>query len=300
MDALYARLDRLSKTMTDKCDFEFVFSDNHSDDRTWDMLCDLARRDPRVRAIRFSKNVGFQRSILANYMHTRGDAVLQIDADLQDPPELLEQFFDLWQQGNHVVYGVRAKRPEGAFINAFRKLGYWVIDKISEHPIPRDAGDFRLVDRKVIDSVQKFRSTSPYLRGLIAGLGFKQIGVPYERAARVAGSSKFGLAQLIRLGMTGVFNHSVIPLRVATYSGLFLLALSMLGALYYAGLRLFQPNLPRGLASIHILVLFGIGFQSLLLGILGEYLQRIYILLRAEPTAIVEQALNIPANELKL
>src|SRR5882762_6345901 len=131
------------------------------------MLCDLARRDPRVRALRFSKNVGFQRSILANYMHTRGDAVLQIDADLQDPPELLEQFFDLWQQGNHVIYGVRAKRPEGAFINAFRKLGYWVIDKISEHPIPRDAGDFRLVDRKVIDSVQKFRSTSPYLRGLI-------------------------------------------------------------------------------------------------------------------------------------
>jgi glycosyltransferase involved in cell wall biosynthesis len=300
MDALYVRLNRLSKTMADKCDFEFVFSDNHSDDRTWDMLCDLSSRDPRVRAIRFSKNVGFQRSILANYMHTRGDAVLQIDADLQDPPELLEQFFDLWQQGNHVVYGVRAKRPEGAFINSFRKFGYWVIDKISEHPIPRDAGDFRLVDRKVIDSVQKFRSTSPYLRGLIAGLGFKQIGVPYERAARVAGSSKFGLAQLVRLGMTGVFNHSVVPLRVATYSGLFLLALSMLGTLYYIGLRLFQPNLPRGLASIHILVLFGIGFQSLLLGILGEYLQRIYILLRAEPTAIVEEALNIPANELKL
>ncbi|MDP9154912.1 MAG: glycosyltransferase family 2 protein [Pseudomonadota bacterium] len=300
LDALYARLDSLSKTMAEKCDFEFVFSDNHSDDRTWDMLCNLAKSDPRVRAIRFSKNVGFQRSILANYMHTRGDAVLQIDADLQDPPELLEQFFDLWQQGNHVVYGVRAKRPEGLFINSFRKFGYWVIDKISEHPIPRDAGDFRLVDRKVIDSVQKFRSTSPYLRGLIAGLGFKQIGVPYERAARVAGSSKFGLAQLVRLGMTGVFNHSVVPLRVATYSGLFLLALSVLGALYYIGLRLFQPGLPRGLASIHILVLFGIGFQSLLLGILGEYLQRIYILLRAEPTAIVEQALNIPANELKL
>ncbi|QIE24833.1 glycosyltransferase family 2 protein [Caballeronia sp. SBC2] len=300
LDALYARLDQLSKAMAAKCEFEFVFSDNHSDDQTWDMLNALARLDPRVRAIRFSKNVGFQRSILANYMHTRGDAVLQIDADLQDPPELLEQFFDLWQQGNHVVYGVRAKRPEGVFINSFRKFGYWIIDRISEHPIPRDAGDFRLVDRKVIDSVQKFRSTSPYLRGLIAGLGFKQVGVPYERAARVAGSSKFGLAQLVRLGMTGVFNHSVVPLRIATYSGLFLLALSVLGALYYAGLRLFQPNLPRGLASIHILVLFGIGFQSLLLGILGEYLQRIYILLRAEPTAIVEQALNIAANELKL
>ncbi|AUT60265.1 glycosyltransferase [Paraburkholderia terrae] len=300
LDALYARLDRLSKTMASKCDFEFVFSDNHSDDRTWEMLSALARRDPRVRAIRFSKNVGFQRSILANYMHTRGDAVMQIDADLQDPPELLEQFFDLWRDGYHVVYGIRAKRREGAVINTFRKFGYWVIDKISEHPIPRDAGDFRLVDRKVIDSVQKFRSTSPYLRGLIAGLGFKQIGVPYERAARVAGSSKFGLAQLIRLGLTGVFNHSVVPLRLATYSGVLLLCLSVVGTIYYLALKLFHPDLPRGLASIHILVLFGIGFQSLLLGILGEYLQRIYILLRAEPTAIVEQALNISSEELKL
>lgn len=300
LEALYARLDKLSNAMASKCDFEFVFSDNHSDDRTWEMLSALAAQDSRVRAIRFSKNVGFQRSILANYMHTRGDAVLQIDADLQDPPELLEQFFDLWRDGYHVIYGIRAKRKEGAVINTFRKLGYWVIDKISEHPIPRDAGDFRLVDKKVIDSVQKFRATNPYLRGLIAGLGFQQIGVPYERAARVAGSSKFGLTQLIRLGLTGVFNHSVVPLRIATYSGVLLLGLSVLGTIYYLALKLFHPDLPRGLASIHILVLFGIGFQSLLLGILGEYLQRIYILLRAEPTAIVEQALNISSQELKL
>lgn len=300
LDALYARLDQLSMRMADRCEMEFVFTDNHSDDRTWEMLSVFAQRDPRVRAIRFSKNVGFQRSILANYMHTRGDAVLQIDADLQDPPELLEQFFDLWRSGYHVVYGIRTKRQEGALMNALRKVGYWVIDKIAEHPIPRDAGDFRLVDRKIIDSVQKFRSTSPYLRGLIAELGFKQIGVAYERSARTAGSSKFNLGQVIRLGLSGVFNHSVVPLRIATYAGVTLLAVSVLGALYYMILRLFHPDLPRGLASIHILVLFGIGFQSLLLGILGEYLRRIYLLLRAEPTAIAEQALNIDDDELRL
>jgi glycosyltransferase involved in cell wall biosynthesis len=286
--------------MADRCRLEFLFTDNHSSDATWEKLGTLARGDPRVRAIRFSKNVGFQRSILANYMHACGDAVMQIDADLQDPPELLERFFQLWREGYHVVYGVREKRPEGRLINTFRKFGYWAVDKLSEHPIPRDAGDFRLVDRKVINALQRYRSSNPYLRGLIAGVGFKQIGVRYERSARVAGASKFNVAQLIRLGLTGVFNHSVLPLRIATYGGLFLLGLTALGAIYYVLLRVFHPDLPRGLASIHILVLFGIGFQSLLLGILGEYLLRIYLILRAEPVAIAEDTLNLAPAEIKL
>ncbi|WP_027796622.1 glycosyltransferase family 2 protein [Paraburkholderia acidipaludis] len=300
LDALYARLRKLGDTMADRCRLEFIFTDNHSSDSTWEKLAALARADSRVRAIRFSKNVGFQRSILANYMHARGDAVMQIDADLQDPPELLEHFFQLWREGYHVVYGVREQRPEGRLINAFRKFGYWAIDKLGEHAIPRDAGDFRLVDRKVIDALQRYRSSNPYLRGLIAGLGFRQIGVSYARAARVAGTSKFGVGQLIKLGLSGVFNHSVLPLRLATYCGLFLLGLSALGALYYVILRAFQPDLPRGLASIHILVLFGIGFQSLLLGILGEYLLRIYLILRAEPVAIAEETLNFGPAEIKL
>jgi glycosyltransferase involved in cell wall biosynthesis len=300
LDLLYARLRKLSETMADRCRLEFLFTDNHSSDATWEKLTALASVDQRVRAIRFSKNVGFQRSILANYMHARGDAVLQIDADLQDPPELLERFFQLWRDGYHVVYGVREKRPEGWLINTFRKFGYWTIDKLSEHAIPRDAGDFRLVDRKVIDALQRYRSSNPYLRGMIAGMGFRQIGVPYSRMARVAGTSKFGVTQLIKLGLAGVFNHSVLPLRLATYGGVFLLGLSALGAVYYAVLRAFHPELPRGFASIQILVLFGIGFQSLLLGILGEYLLRIYLILRAEPVAIAEETLNVGPSEIKL
>ncbi|RMO49057.1 Glycosyl transferase, group 2 protein [Pseudomonas amygdali pv. eriobotryae] len=150
IEALYSRLDALATRMKDRCDLEFVFSDNHSDDNTWMMLAELAAKDPRVKAIRFSRNYGFQRSILANYMHTKGDAVMQIDADLQDPPEMLEEFFARWQEGHEVVYGVRRKRPEGWLLNNFRRLGYWAIDKVSEHPIPRDVGDFRLIDRKVV------------------------------------------------------------------------------------------------------------------------------------------------------
>lgn len=298
--ALYARLDALGRQMRDKCELEFVFSDNHSDDDTWDLLAELARHDPRVRAIGFSKNFGFQRSILANYLHTRGDAVMQIDADLQDPPELLEAFFDLWQQGYQVVYGIRRKRPEAWLLKNFRRFGYWVIDKISEHPIPRDVGDFRLIDRRVIDALAKMRNSSPYLRGMIAGLGFNQTGVTYDRDARTAGESKFNVSRLVRLGLTAVFNHSVVPLRAASFLGLAILAVSVIGAVYYLALRLLHPELPRGLASIHILVLFGIGLNSFFLGIIGEYLLRIYLVVRAEPIAIVQQSLNFTAPEIKL
>jgi dolichol-phosphate mannosyltransferase len=300
LDALYARLAALADRLADRCDLEFVFSDNHSDDATWPKLADLARKDPRIRAIRFSKNFGFQRSILANYMHTRGDAIMQIDADLQDPPELLEVFFAHWQAGYHVVYGVRRKRQENAFINGFRKLGYWLIDRVSDHSIPRDAGDFRLVDRRVVQALLQMKTASPYLRGMIAGLGFNQIGLEYDREARTAGQSKFGVSRLIRLGLTAVFNHSTVPLRLASVAGLAMLVLSIIGAIYYAVLKLIQPELPRGLASIHILVLFGIGLQSLLLGIVGEYLLRIYLILRAEPIAIVENSLNFAHSDLKL
>jgi len=300
LDELYRRLCALAERMKDRCELEFVFSDNHSNDQTWALLSVLAERDDRIRAIRFSKNFGFQRSILANYMHTRGDAVMQIDADLQDPPEMLENFFELWQKGYQVVYGTRKKRPENVLLHAFRKLGYWVIDKISEHPIPIDAGDFRLIDRKVIQALVQIKTASPYLRGMIAGLGFNQTGIPYDRDARTVGESKFNASRLMRLGLTAVFNHSSVPLRASSFLGATILTASIFGALYYLVLKALHPELPLGLASIHILVLFGIGLNSFLLGIIGEYLLRIYLVLRAEPVAIVEQSLNINSTELKL
>lgn len=300
IEALYRRLDALASKMKDRCDLEFVFSDNHSDDNTWAMLADLAKKDPRVKAIRFSRNFGFQRSILANYMHTKGDAVMQIDADLQDPPEMLEEFFARWQQGHEVVYGVRRKRPEGWLLNNFRRLGYWAIDKVSEHPIPRDVGDFRLIDRKVVDVLLSTKTANPYLRGMIAGIGFNQTGITYDRDARVAGESKFNVSRLVRLGLTAVLNHSTVPLRAASFVGILILAASVLGALYYLLLRFTHPELPQGLASIHVLVLFGIGLNAFLLGIIGEYLLRIYLVLRADPVAVVQQSLNFDSSDLKL
>lgn len=297
---LYSRLRTVADSMKHQCDVEFVFTDNHSVDRTWDYLTELAESDERVRAIRFSKNFGFQRSILANYLHTRGDAVMQIDADLQDPPELLRAFFEKWQQGYAVVYGIRRTRKEGALLNAFRRAGYWLIDKLSDYPIPRDVGDFRLVDKKVVENLAKIRTPNPYLRGMIAGLGFSQTGIEYDRDARTSGESKFGVSRLLRLGLTAVFNHSAVPLRLASVTGGLMLGVSVIGALYYVALRLARPELPQGLASIHILVLFGIGLQSLLTGIVGEYLLRIYLILRSEPIAIVEKSINFRPDEVKL
>ncbi len=300
IEALYQRLAGLGDKMKDRCDLEFVFSDNHSDDNTWGMLSELSRKDDRVRAIRFSKNFGFQRSILANYMHARGDAVMQIDADLQDPPELLETFFAQWQAGYQVVYGIRRKRQENPLLHRFRKFGYWAIDKISEHPIPRDAGDFRLVDRKVIQSLCQIKTAHPYVRGMIAGLGFNQTGIVYDRNARVAGESKFNVSRLVKLGLIAAFNHSTIPLRVASFLGMAILTASIFAALYYVALKIIYPELPQGLASIHILVLFGIGINALLLGIIGEYILRIYLVMTAAPVAVVEKSLNIQQDELKL
>ena len=300
IDTLYGRLCALADKMQDRCDMEFVFSDNHSNDKTWMMLSKLAEKDDRVRAIRFSKNFGFQRSILANYMHTLGDAVMQIDADLQDPPELLEAFFKQWQSGYQVVYGIRKKRPESFLLHAFRKFGYWLIDKVSGHPIPRDVGDFRMIDKKVIQALSQIKTANPYLRGMIAALGFNQTGILYDREARIAGESKFNVFRLIQLGITAVFNHSTVPLRAASFLGASIMLISLLGALYYVTLKLLHPELPQGLASIHILIIFGIGLNSILLGIIGEYLLRIYLVLRAEPVAIVEQSLNIKPTELKL
>ena len=224
---------------------------------------------------------------------------MQIDADLQDPPEMLEIFFEQWQQGYQVVYGIRKKRPEHGLLRAFRKFGYWVIDKISEHPIPRDVGDFRLIDRKVIQSLCQIRTANPYLRGMIAGLGFNQIGIAYDRDARMEGKQ----IQYFPFDSPRP-NSSVQPL-YCTVAGRLIRGWShpgckCSGALYYLLLKIIHPELPQGVASIHILVLFGIGLNSFLLGIIGEYLLRIYLVLRADPVAIVEKSLNIDGSELKL
>ncbi len=300
ISSLYERIDNLSRKMSEKCDFEIVFTDNNSQDKTWINLKKLGQKDRRIKAIRFSKNYGFQRSIYANLLHTSGDAVMQVDADLQDPPELLETFFEKWLEGYKVVNGVRIKRKENAFMHNFRRFGYWAINSLSDSEIPQNVGDFRLIDRSVIEQLKKSKNTNPYLRGMIAEFGFKTIGIEYSRDERNHGKSKFSLNKIVSLGLNGVFNHSTLPLRAASFIGGVILFASFIGATYYFLLKILSSDLPEGLASIHILVLFGIGLNAFLLGIIGEYLLKIFLIIRADPIAIIQETINLTEDEMKI
>jgi glycosyltransferase involved in cell wall biosynthesis len=292
---LYDALVETTDQVRDRYDFEFLFTDNHSTDRTFDVLADLAARDPRLRAIRFSRNFGFQRSILTAYNNARGDAAIQIDCDLQDPPSLILDFLQKWEAGFHVVYGVRKSRPESWWMTATRKFFYRLIDALSDDPLPHDAGDFRLIDRCVLDQLLKFEDYQPYLRGAIAALGFEQIGIPYSRAERQHGESKFSFGELVGLALDGILNHSVVPLRIATYLGLLISVATFVGIVAYGvGRIVFGTSWPPGFATIIMFILGSLSLNALFLGIIGEYLGRIYQQVKRRPLTIIERELNAP------
>jgi dolichol-phosphate mannosyltransferase len=281
-------------SLSERYDYEIVFTDNHSTDQSFARICALIRKDNRVRVLRFSRNFGYQLSIFTGYAHARGAAAIQLDCDLQDPPELIPEFVRLWEEGNKVVYGIRRTRQEGWWINNTRKLFYRLITLLSEDTLPHDAGDFRLVDRRLLDELRKTEDRQPYLRGLIAAMGFRQIGVPYDRRERTRGESKFSFLALMHLALDGILNHSVVPLRIATGIGITVSLITMLLSTVYLIIRLtIGEAWPPGFATITILMLISLSTVSLLLGIIGEYLGRIYKQVRKGPRIIVETALNI-------
>jgi dolichol-phosphate mannosyltransferase len=293
IDTLLETLDRTLAPVTDRYQFEYVFTDNHSTDRTFALLHQRARADHRIRVYRFSRNVGFQKSILTGYLKAKGDAVVQVDADLQDPPALILEFLKQWEQGYHVVYGVRRQRKEGWLITKLRGVFYYLVDKLSEHPLPRQAGDFRLVARPVIEAIRTMDGTFPYLRGVIAGLGFNQTGIVYDREERKRGQSKFPFRALIALAIDGILATSIVPLRLAVYTGLAASFVSLLMSLYYFGAALIiGRGWPSGFATLVILLTFSIGMNSLFLGIIGEYLGRLYEQSKRRPLSLVEYSIE--------
>ena len=297
---LYERVCKVMAPLADRYEFELLFTDNHSEDATFAEIAELAAMDPRVRALRFSRNFGFQRSILANYCHARGDVAVQLDCDLQDPPELIPRFLELAEQGYKVVYGVRRERPhEARLLFHARRLFYRLIDLLSEEDLPKDAGDFRLVDRCIINELRKIHDQHPYLRGTIAAMGFRQIGVPYDRDVRSRGSSKFDVLRLTGLALDGILQHSIIPLRIASLIGAAMFMVSVAGGLYYMSLKIFLPtDWPQGFASTTLLILLSTSINALMFGIIGEYVGRIYKNVKQAPMVIVEDVIDsLPAAD---
>lgn len=290
----YDALKRLLEEFKNKYIYEIIFTDNHSVDGTFALLQELAKKDTCVKVARFSKNVGYQRSIYTGYVLSTGDAVIQIDCDLQDPPELIRDFIKKWEGGFAVVYGIRKSRGEFWALNVIRKVFYRVINFISEDNLPLDAGEFRLVDKKIVNELRKLYDYSPYIRGMVTSFGFEQTGIMYDRNVRKKGRSKFKAVHLFELAMDGIANHSTVPLRIASFVGFVVSAGAvMFLSVYFVGRIFFGQNWPQGFATIIALLLFSIGLSALFLGILGEYIGRIYQHIKQRPIAIIEKTFNL-------
>lgn len=271
--------------------WELVCINDGSQDRSVEMLLDLRRTDPRVKLVDFSRNFGHQLAITAGLDYAEGNAVVIIDADLQDPPEVIAEMLAHWQEGYEVVYAVRADRQGESFFklwtaNAFYRL----LRSITDVDIPLDAGDFRLMDRKVVQTMRSLGENHRFMRGLSSWVGYKQIGVEYRRAERFAGETKYPLRKMLRLTTDAITSFSYVPLRMATWFGFSLALISLVGIAITVGLRLSGNNAFYGQATTLVAVLFLGGIQLIFLGILGEYLGRIYDEVKGRPLYIVARA----------
>ena len=273
-------------------DWELLLVNDGSTDNSADIIQQLASQDARVRPVIFARNFGHQIAVTAGLDYSRGQAVVIIDADLQDPPEVILDLIARWREGYEVVYAIRAEREgEGWFKLFTASLFYRLISKITDVNIPLDAGDFRLLDRKVVNVLNQMREKHRFLRGMSAWVGFRQVGVPYKRAARLAGETKYPFRKMFRLAINAITGFSYFPLQLATYVGFFSAGISILSIPVVIALRLWGSQAPLvGQATTLIAVLFLGGVQLISLGILGEYIGRLYDEAKGRPLYIVREA----------
>jgi dolichol-phosphate mannosyltransferase len=289
---LHGRLVGVLEQMPETA-FEIVYTDDGSHDQTPYILLQLQASDSRVRVVSLSRNFGHQIATTAGLEHASGDAVVIIDADLQDPPEVVPEMLERWRDGYQVVYGLRAKRAgETTFKRWTAKVFYRLINRLSEIEIPLDVGDFRLLDRKVVDTLLAMPERDRFLRGMVSWIGFKQVAVIYDRAPRHAGQSKYPLVKMVRFAVDSVISFSFVPLRLAIWVGFGAIAASFAGIIYALVVRLYTTDWVRGWASVFTAVLFLGGVQLITLGIVGEYVGRIYGEVKLRPLYVVRERLG--------
>lgn len=286
---LYERVCAVMERMGER--WELVLVDDGSHDQSAEVIASLNARDNRVKGISFSRNFGFQVAATAGLDHAQGDAVILTDADLQDPPEVYPKMIAKWREGYDVVYGVRASREGETWFKLFTaRLFYRLIYRITDVNIPLDTGDFRLMDRRVVNALKKMPERKRFLRGMVPWVGFKQTGVEYERRSRFAGESKFrSVRKMLPFALDAITSFSYFPLQLASYLGFTIAGISALAIVLVIFLRLFYETPLSGQATTLVAVLFLGGVQLISLGIIGEYLGRIYDEVKGRPLYLVEK-----------
>ncbi|SNS23737.1 dolichol-phosphate mannosyltransferase [Noviherbaspirillum humi] len=290
------RLGDFCAQLTD-LDIELIFVDDGSRDRTRSILKEYANRDARIRVIGFARNFGHQIAVTAGIDAAHGDAIVLIDADLQDPPEVVHQMIEKWREGYDVVYGTRTERPgESRFKLSTARAFYRLLNRLSNVPIPLDTGDFRLMSRNVADALRSMPERDRFVRGMVSWVGFRQIALPYKRAERFAGTSKYPLRKMIRFATDGILSFSTKPLQLAVGLGMAAASLALAGIVYALFLRIFTSIWVEGWTALMIAVLFLGGVQLICVGILGEYIGRIYNEVKNRPLYVVDEYLGFEVD----
>jgi dolichol-phosphate mannosyltransferase len=288
----YAALTRVLESLD--MPFEVVVVDNCSTDRTADLMAAICAKDPRWKFLRLSRNFGYQNSITAGMLAAGGEAIMIIDADLQDPPEMIPQFIAKWREGYDIVYGIRQKRTGESPLRVIptmiaMRFITWMSDEVK---LPLHSGDFRLITRRVRDAFAQLPESSRYVRGMIHWLGFRQVGLPYVRLGRRKGESKMNPLSLVGFMFNAVFNFSVKPLRMFSVLGLGILGFTcLLAGVYLVMSYLTDP--PRGITTVLMLLLMNLGILSLGIGVLGEYVAKVYAESKRRPLWLVDYSLNM-------
>lgn len=287
----FARLKRVLEAIGEP--WEIICVNDGSTDRTREILSDAAREDPRIRVINLSRNFGKERALTAGIDHARGQAVVPLDADLQDPPELIADFVRLWREGYDAVYAVRERRDSDSWIKRTSASAFYAaMNRLSNVEIPANAGDFRLMDRRVVDALGQMRERNRFMKGLFAWVGFRQTSVSYRRPSRPAGKTKFNYWKLWNFALDGITGYSTLPLRIAGYFGLLFALISMCyGVFLILRTILFGTDVP-GYASTMVAVIFMGGIQLFVLGIIGEYLGRLYNEAKQRPLYLIESRIG--------
>ena len=282
-------------------DFEFVYIDDGSHDATLDLLRDIQRNDSRARVLALSRNFGHQVAIVAGLHEALGDAVAVMDADLQDPPSVIADLAARWRDGVDVAYGERTERTDEPSIKAWAAwVFYRLVNKLADAPIPLDSGDFRIIDRRVVDALLAMPERDLMVRGMTAWAGFRQEAVPFRRAPRRAGETKFSPVGSLRMAVDGMLSFSWLPLRIATWAGALAVGASVVGIGYALAVRLFTGAWVSGWTAVLIAILFIGGAQMMLLGLLGEYVGRIYGEVKRRPLYFVKERLgNSPSPPVR-